>query len=316
MLYRSTRNKLDSFTAYRALRTDRSQDGGYILPLRIPCFDEAQIEQMKSSDFLQIVADVLNVFFGTNYTAWDMESTIGKTPLRAVECGQKIILTKCWKNPAGKLEYFIQALFGRVCGDKGLKPTYWARIAVRISLIAATVLQHFNKEDAPVDIAVNAGDFEQAFASFYGRKMGLPIRKILIACNENSNVWDFVYRGTMHCGASLQKTAYSAQDKVIPELFEAYLFTAYGYDETKRFLEQASNKQAYQLPEETDVPANDNLFVSVVGQERIPSVISGFQSNHGITVNPYTAFSLSVLQDYRAKAGESNLTIIFEEETP
>lgn len=316
MLYRSTRNKLDSFTPYRALRTDRAVDGGLILPLRIPVLDEAVVEKMKEAEFLQNISDVLNLFFGTDFTAWDMESTIGKTPLQMAECGQKIVLAKCWKNPSGKLEYFLQSLFSRLCRDKDVKPTAWARVAIRISLIAATVLQYSVKENASVDLAVNASDFEQAFAVYYAREMGLPIRKILIACNENSNIWDFVCRGTMHSGASLQKTVYPAQDKVIPELFEAYFFQVFGYEETQRFLDIVSNKQIYQLPEEMPIPAADDLFAGVIGQERIPAVISSFQSNNGLTVGPYTAFCLGVLQDYRSKAGESSLTIVFEEETP
>lgn len=313
MLYRSTRSKLDSFTPYRALRLSKGANGGFILPLQIPVLAAAKMEMMKKADFSQNVADMLNLFFGTEVTAWDIESAIGKTPVQTVPCGQKIVLAQCWKNPAFKMEYFQQSLFARLCPDKDVKATPWANVAIRIAFIAATLLS-ICEEDA--DVAVNAGNFDQALAVYYSRKMGLPIRKILIACNENSNVWDFIYRGTIHCGATLQKTAYPAQDSVIPELFEAYLFLAYGYEETRRFVELAADKQAYQLSEEMQYPATDDLFASVVGQERIPAVINSFRSNNGLTVNPYTAFSLGVLQDYRAKAGESSLTVVFEEAAP
>lgn len=313
MLYRSTRSKLDSFTPYRALRLSNGTDGGFILPLQVPVLDDTKMEMMKKAAFSQNIADVLNLFFGTGVTAWDIESAIGKTPVQTVSCGQKIVLAQCWKNPAFKLEYFQQSLFARLCPDKDIKATPWAKVAVRIAFIAATVLSICEEE---VDIAVNAGDFEQALAVYYSRNMGLPIRKILIACNENSNVWDFTYRGTIHCGATLQKTEYPALDSVIPELFEAYLFLAYGYEETQRFAELAANKQDYQLSDEMQVPATDDFFASVVGQERIPAVINSFRGNNGLTVNPYTAFSLGVLQDYRAKAGESSLTLVFEEAAP
>ncbi len=313
MLYRSTRNKIDSFTAYRALRQDRGADYGYILPLRVPYFDSVKIEAMKTAEFSENVADLLNLFFGSSFTAWDVESTIGKSPLQLVECSQKIILAQCWKNTASIMAYYQQNIYERLCPDKGVKPTAWAKLAIRIGLVAATVL---HLPETEVDVAVNAGDFEQAVAVYYCRMMGIPIRKILIACNENSNIWDFAYRGVIHCGATLQKTNYPEQDRVIPDLFEAYLFLAYGYEETQRFLKAASAKQDYQLPEESDAPAIDNLFASVVGQDRIPAVISSFHSKNGLSVNPYTAFSLGALQDYRAKAGESNPTLVFEEAAP
>lgn len=316
MLYRSTRNKLDSYTPYRTLSLDRGSDGGFILPLQFPFLEIAQIEQMKGADFLQNVADVLNLFFGTEFTAWDIESTVGKTPLKTVECGQNTVICQCWKNPAGDLNYFMQSIFSRLYSVKGNRPTTWARVAIRISLIAATALCLTDQDNTAVDIAVNSGDFEQAFAACYCRKMGFPIRKILIACNENSGIWDFVYRGTLNCGMTLQKTAYPDMDRVVPDLLEAYLFLKYGECETLRFVEALNKKAAYQLPEDAEIPADDNLFVSVVGQDRIPTVISSFHSTSSISVHPYTAFSLGALQDYRAKAGESCLTVIFEENAP
>lgn len=313
MLYRSTRNKLDTYTSYKALRLQDEKNNGFILPLRIPVLECSQIESMRAGSILDSIADILNLFFGTEFTAWDMESTIGKSPVQLAECGQKVILAQYWKNPASKMEYYQQAIMSKLCSEPAMKPTVWVKVAVRIAFVAATIL---SIAENPVDVAVNTGDFEQMLAVYYCREMGVPIRKILIACNENSNIWDFVCRGTLHCGATLQKTNYPDQDKVIPELFEAYLFMAYGYEEVKRYLECLSAKQDYQLPEEADIPVNNNLFVSVIGQERIPAVISSFQSNNGITVNPYAAFSIGVLQDYRAKAGESSPTIVFEEAAP
>ena len=313
MLYQSTRNKIDSFTAHRALRIDHADDGGLILPIYMPAFDAEAVAQMKDADALKNIADILNLFFGTGLTAWDVESAIGKMPVQIVECGQKIVIAQCWKNPASKINYYEQSLYALLCPEQERMITLWAKVAIRISLMIATMVQLSEKE---VDIAVNAADFLQFIAAYYCREMGMPIRKILIGCNENSNVWDFVYRGSMQCGAALTKTAYQEQDKVVPDLFEAYLFLAYGREETLRYLNCASAKQVYQLPEETVIPAENNLFASVVGQDRIPAVISSFRTNNNVSINAYTAFSLGALRDYRAKAGESTTTIVFEESAP
>lgn len=316
MLYRATRNKLDSFTAYRALHLDRATDGGFLLPMQIPVMEQSAIEKMGNRDFLQNVADLLNMFFATDLTMWDLESAIGKTPLKMEECGQKTVIVQCWNNPGGSLNYILQCVFSRLYPEKGAIPSTWARVAIRISLISAAVMVYSDRENSPIDIAVNAGDFEQAFAAYYCRKLGFPIRKILIACNENSGLWDFAFRGTMPCGASVKVTPYPALDKVVPDLFEAYLFTAYGEGEAQRFVNALKQKAVYQLPEDARLPVDDDLFVSVVGHDRINTVIGSFRSNNGMIVNPYTAYSLGVTQDYRAKAGESCLTVIFEEVPP
>ncbi len=316
MLYRSTRNNLDSFTAHRALRVDCAIGSGFILPLRVPMLDELQIENMKHADYTQNIADVLNPFFASKLTSWDIESAIGKKALQIVDCNQNVMIAQCWHNPIGDIDYIIKSVFDLLCSDKTAKPTLWAQLAIRISLIAATSLRLFEKENTKVDIAVNSGDFMQALAAYYCRLMGLPIRKIHIACNENSAIWDFIYRGTLNCGASLQKTPYPLLDIVIPHLFEAYLYLAYGLHEVKRFAESAKANAVYALPEDARFPSADNIFASVIGQERINTVISSFHSNNGFRISPYAAFSLGAMQDYRAKAGESCLTVIFEENAP
>ncbi len=316
MLYRSTRSKLDSYTSYKALRMEKSDNGGQILPLRVPYLDETDMKRFKDSAFLQVVSDILNRFFTTDITPWDLYSAVGKTPLQIVECGQKTILAQYWKNPGNEMEYLLRSIFSCICKDSGAMPTSWSRVAIRTGLIAATVMQVSEKGTLQVDLAVNAGDFEQVLSAYYCKRMGLPVRNILIACNENSNIWDFVNRGTIHCGAPLIKTGYPCQDAVIPELFEHFLFLAYGYEETEHFVHQMEHKRDYQLPEDADILAAQDFFVSVVSQERIPMVLNSFKSNNGVTVNPYTAFSLATLQDYRAKAGESSLTIVFEESAP
>lgn len=46
MLYISTRNKSDSYTAHRALHEDRTPDGGLFMPMQVPSFDKQQIVAM------------------------------------------------------------------------------------------------------------------------------------------------------------------------------------------------------------------------------------------------------------------------------
>lgn len=314
MLYKATRNNLDTFTSHRSLYLNKAADGGFLLPMNTPVFLKTQIEQMRKQELLQNTAQILNVLFDARLTAWDLESVVGKVPLKQISCGQKTAVVQCWMNPGNSLTYMLQSIFNRLCNEKGAEPTTWARTAIRASLIGAAALNNVNEMAEKVDIAVNAGDFEQAFAAYYCRLMGFPIRKILIACNENSAIWDFAYRGSLNCGMTLQRTAYPALDKVVPDLFEPYVYLTYGPNETGKFVNATEQMTVYQLPEDAQLPVNDDLFVSVISQDRIQTVISSFQSNNGVRVHPYTAFSLGVLQDYRAKAGDSILTLLFEEQ--
>ena len=65
MLYVTTRIGEDGFTSFRALSENRGPEGGFFVPMRLPRFDQGQMEALVQKTFSQSVADILNLFFGT-----------------------------------------------------------------------------------------------------------------------------------------------------------------------------------------------------------------------------------------------------------
>lgn len=65
MLYVTTRNNRDAYTAQRVLRENRGPDGGLYVPFREPVFSWEEIDALKEKSFHQCVAEVLNRLFNT-----------------------------------------------------------------------------------------------------------------------------------------------------------------------------------------------------------------------------------------------------------
>ena len=82
MLYITTRNKFDTYTVHKANQSDRGPDGGLYLPFRMPELTKEQIKAFAQQPFCQRVADLLNQFFGTQLTAWDVELYGGKNTVK------------------------------------------------------------------------------------------------------------------------------------------------------------------------------------------------------------------------------------------
>ena len=61
---------------------------------------------------------------------------------------------------------------------------------------------------------------------------------------------------------------------------------------------------------------SDGMFVSVVGNDRVESVINSVYRSNGCILDPYTAVSYGGMQDYRAKTGESSPTVLLWEYNP
>ena len=119
MLYVTTRNNRDAYTAQRVLRENRGPDGGLYVPFREPVFSREEIDALKEKSFHQCVAEVLNRLFNTKLIRWDVEFCVGRYPVRLVNLPQRIIagewrgrrlrvLTRGFADGLGKL--------GRQCG--------------------------------------------------------------------------------------------------------------------------------------------------------------------------------------------------------
>ena len=71
----------------------------------------------------------------------------------------------------------------------------------------------------------------------------------------------------------------------------------------------------YRLEEEHQGFA-EGFFASVVSSDRIHAVIRSVYRSCAYFMDPYAAFSFAGLQDFRAKTGESKLTLLLADRSP
>ena len=153
-------------------------------------------------------------------------------------------------------------------------------------------------------------------AAWYARQMGLPIDTIVCACNENSAPWDFIHRGEMNTGATLYHTLTPELDISNPEELERLIFCTFGLEQAVKYVEVSSRKGVYQIRPDMVKTINQGMFVSVVGKERIETVINSVYRSNQCILDPVTAVAYGGLQDYRAKTGESNPTVLLWDNNP
>lgn len=314
MLYATTRSKTDTYTAHRVLHEDRSPDGGFYIPFRMPVVSKQQLEQMKTCSFGENVAEILNLFFSAGLTGWDIDCAIGKSAAKMICMSHRVMLIQLWNNPEGDYAYICSQIYNKLNGEqKVCCPTDWAKIAIRIAVLFG--IYGIVPADE-FDISVNSGDFSVPMAVWYARKMGLPIGTIVCACNENSAPWDFLHRGDMNTGLTKVETALTELDIPNPSGLERLVFATLGYDETCKYVETSNRKGVYGLQPYMLQNLNEGMFVSVVGKDRAESVISSVYRSNQCVLDPYTAVSYGSLQDYRAKTGEGNPTVLLWEKSP
>ena len=304
MLYVSTRNSADTFTAYRALHEEYAADGGFYAPFHLRAFSEEELSVFKSQPFAETVAEMLNLFFGLRLTGADVEFTIGRTPVRTQHLNYNLIMAELWRNPAGAFDYILQKLYSLITAKNEIKlPNGWTRIAIEIAVLFGIYGILDNDKAQRFDVAVSTDDFADITAVLYAKDMGLPVNKIICACNDGSGAWDLVNRGEI---ATAVKAPY----------LEYLLFRAFGAGETARHLDACTRNVTYYVSEEQPEVLANELFAAVVGTNRIDTITGSMLTTNQYHIDPMTAVAFGGLQDYRAHSGVSANTLILAKDRP
>ena len=303
MLYVTTRNKFDTYTAHRANQSDRGPDGGLFLPFRMPEMTKEERLALNEQNFCQRVATVLNLFFGTQLTGWDVELYSGKNPVKLVPMSRRILMAETWHNHDQDFTRFASRLAARICesGDSTQKPTSWMGIAIRIAVLFA-IFPELPANEMPMDIVVAADDFSAPMAAWYAREMGLPIGNI-VCSHHNASVWNLLHQGEVR------------GDEDLPENMERLIAATLGVEENQRFCELVENGRLYATKMGMLEPLRKGMYATVCSRDRMTTLIRSVHRMAGYVMGPQTALAYSGLQDYRAQTGGARLALVMAEKS-
>lgn len=302
MLYLTTRNKADSFTAHKVLRSAAAPDGGMFMPMHLPVQDDIALARYERMNFGETVAEIMNIFFGTQLSGWDVDFTIGRQAVDLASIGHKVSVAECWHNPAGTSGYLVQRLYHLVTGDKSnaTTPNAWFHVAVNIAILFGMYGKNCRRDIYEFDVAVDTEDMLLFFAVRYAKRMGLPIRKIILGCTDQNGLWDFLSYGDFVASKRERNIA-----------FEALLWLDFGYDEVVNYTNCVHGKATFRLHLLALDKFRKDLFGTVVGDRRTKNVAESAWQTNQYRMEPVTARAFGALQDYRAKTGENKNTLLF-----
>lgn len=309
MLYVTTRNKHDTYTAHRANQSERGPDGGLYLPFRLPKYEQEDLLALCELSFGQRVAKLINHFYGTQLSGWDVELCGGKNPVSFVPMSHRIVVAEAWHNHDLDFNQLICRLAARICNDEdaGCMPTSWIEISIRIAVLFASYAELLKMEiarpDTLMDIAVATGNFAAPMAAWYAREMGLPIANI-VCCHDNSSVWDLIHHGEVRT------------DIGMPENIERLIFATLGVEETLRYCDICEKGRLYAIQPDMLEQLRRGMYATVVSSDRVDALIPSVCRIAGYVMGPETALAYGGLQDYRAKSGENRLALLLSDKSP
>ena len=292
MLYLTTRSKTDSFTAHRVLHSDVPQCGGFFVPLRLPEFTNEDFISFKDASFAENVARILNLFFGTSVSGWDIDFAVGRYAVKLVHMSHRIFVLETWHNHDADHSCYLNRLYRLFVGDmdSATKPGHWFATAVDIALLFAVFGQLLKRDISQFNVAFPSGDLQKLLAVRYAQRMGLPIVVVAIGADEREDIWELVYHGN-----------YSTKRDKIPDGLEQLIYFQSGHKGVNEFLQICRRQGNISFENDTLETFSVGLFASVVGKSRIQNVVANVKRSCGYDINLDAACGYAALQDCRVR---------------
>lgn len=146
---------------------------------------------------------------------------------------------------------------------------------------------------------VPSGNFGNALGAYYGKKMGLPLKKILIASNINNILTDLITKGKYDLrDRELLLTTSPAMDILISSNVERVLFDKYGAKRTKEMMEDLKEKKVYTLTKE-ELNALQEDFAAVHCDDTFAKETIKAYADKEYIMDPHTATCLKAYYELR-----------------
>ena len=317
MLYVTTRNQIDVFTAEYPLRNRRDPDGGLYYPFHTPHFTGEEIEALKDISINQCMADMLKRMFGVSLSSWDMDFCIGRYPVRLTELEQRLSVCEPWHNSGKDIRNMVEQI-GKRIGSSHTEG--WVEMAVRIAVLFGLYGEMRRKgildRGEVFDLAVLSGSFMEPMSAWYAKQWGLPLGKIICCCNENNTVWNLICQGELPTDRTAQETCVPTADIVLPEELERLVASCGDTWEMEHYLGCCGTGKPY-CPEEPILwTMREHLYISVVGSQRIKETVAGVYKASGYLFSPESALVYSGLQYYRSGKEQLRNAVVMTNRSP
>ena len=169
----------------------------------------------------------------------------------------------------------------------------WARVLAQIVYYFYAAFRVQETTGAKqVQFAVPTGNFGDIMAGYIAAKMGLPVKKLILATNENNILSRFFNTGVYSIG-KVVPTLSPSMDIQVASNFERYLYYRTGQNAAK--LCELMN--GFAKNKSLTVPGADDLFAAgEAGTAQTLAVIKKVYEQEGYTLDPHTAVGVVVAE--------------------
>ncbi len=190
----------------------------------------------------------------------------------------------------------------------------WARLVAQIVYYFACWLRVTTSDDEELSFAVPTGNFGNVCAGHIARCMGLPIKRLIVATNENDVLDEFFHTGRYRVRGAAETVATSSPSMDISKAsnFERFIADLFGRDGeiVRRLFGQLAETGEFDI---SDTPQFAQVrehygFISGTSShaDRLATIKRLWNSDH-VLVDPHTADGVHVAEQF---AGDEQIVVL------
>ena len=168
-----------------------------------------------------------------------------------------------------------------------------------------------------INVTVPTGNFGNILAAYYGKKMGLPIDKLICASNENKVLYDFFQSGCYDKNREFKLTNSPSMDILISSNLERLIYEIAGEDDAKNkaFMEALTKDGKYEITSEMKENLKD-FYGNFADEEATKAEIKRVYDDTGYVLDTHTAVASYVYNTYKKETKDDKVTIIASTASP
>ena len=168
-----------------------------------------------------------------------------------------------------------------------------------------------------INIVVPTGNFGNILAAFYAREMGLPVKRLICASNENKVLFDFFRTGIYDRNREFRLTSSPSMDILLSSNLERliYLLCGQNAEENGRLMQELKNTGRYEISEEMK-PGLAAFCGYYADEEETAAAIKRIYESDGYIIDPHTAVAACSYEKYRKDSADDTVTVIASTASP
>ena len=168
-----------------------------------------------------------------------------------------------------------------------------------------------------INFVVPTGNFGNILAGYLAKRMGVPVRKLFCASNDNKVLYDFFATGTYDKNREFMLTMSPSMDILVSSNLERLIYMSTGCDarETSRLMRQLSASGRYTVTEEMKNHMKD-FIGGYATEEQDANVIRYLYRKRGYVMDTHTGVAAAVWKAHWDETGDPTKTVIVSTASP